>query len=369
MNTSNSARAGKKRVEVLCLTYGEPPTNGWWTQACYSLSILNRLTRRVAPIPLYVMPIIAAKRGRFRSKMFHAENYHSPLEDISRRQVAAIQRELNAAQPDVEFNVRLVLEFRKPYIWTVLKSLLVDPPDELVILPLYVADSNFTSGVSKADLRKFVATPGRRNPLPAPRYVERFGYDERAGKLLADYIWSHCERSGWSETKTRESVLILGAHGTIIRLPRHIESGARETRYLFGLIRKHLKPKFRSVRIGWLNHVLGGTWTFPAVTEAAKESQASGIRKVVYLPFGFVADNGETQLEGRQQLGEFQWDDMLYLPCPNDDAALMRLLAQRVLERLDGPPASWEDYGAAADAAGSAPVALAASTPGYTPRG
>lgn len=276
--------------------------------------------------------------------MFRAENWHSPLEEISRKQVAAIQKHLNEMRPDVEFTVRLVLEFRKPYIWTVLRELFKTRPDEVIVLPLYVADSNFTSGVSKADLKEFAVKFSNKVPLPAPRYVEGFGFDERAGKLLADFIWSHCERAGWTEEKTRQSVLILGAHGTIIRLPKTIESGARETRWLFGQIRKHLKPKFRSVRIGWLNHTLGGTWTFPAVTESAGESQASGIKNVVYLPFGFIADNGETQLEGKQQLGEFQWDDMLYLPCPNDDEPLMQLLAQRIIERLDGPPANWSEF-------------------------
>lgn len=344
MSDNGRSASARKRVEVLCLTYGEPPTNDWWTQTIYSLSILNRLTRRVAPLPRYIIPLIAAKRGRLRSKAFNAEKWNSPLEGISRRQVSALQQQLAQMRPNIDFHVRLVLEFRKPYIWTVLKNLFAKTPDELVILPLYVADSNFTSGVSKADLREFLEALHEENPVPAPRYVEGFGYDERAGKLLADFIWSHCERAGWTEEKTSKAVLILGAHGTIIRLPKHIESGARETRILYGNIRKHLKSKFRSVRIGWLNHTLGGTWTFPAVTDSARESQESGIRKVVYLPFGFLADNGETQLEGRQQLGEFAWEEMLYLPSPNEDAKLIKLLAQRVLERLDGPAACWSEF-------------------------
>src|SRR5215218_8179 len=90
-----------KRVEVLCLTYGEPPTNDWWTQTRYSLSILNRLTRRVAPIPAWVTPIIAAKRARIRSKTFRQEKWNSPLEEISRKQVAALQAQLNTMRPEI----------------------------------------------------------------------------------------------------------------------------------------------------------------------------------------------------------------------------------------------------------------------------
>jgi len=332
----------RRRIEVLCLTYGEPPSNSWWEQSKYSLSILNRLTRRVAPIPRWVTPIIAAKRGRFRSKMFRAENWTSPLEEISRAQVVELQKRLNAADANADFHVRLVLEFRPPYIWHHLNHLRKNSPDEIVILPLYVADSNFTSGISRKDLEEYHTRTRGRHGLPAPKYVEGFGFDTRAGDIMARFIEQHCERAGWDEAKCRESVLILGAHGTLIRPPLGINSGARETRYLFGQIRNHLRSRFRSIRIGWLNHVLGGVWTFPAVTDSARESQEQGISNVVYLPFGFVADNGETQLEGKAQLGELTWNDVLYLPCPNDDAALMDLLAQRVLERLGGPDEHWE---------------------------
>ncbi len=359
MTAQGNSTSARRRVEVFCLTYGEPPENTWWEQTKYSLSILNRLTRRVAPLPLWLTPIIAAKRGRFRAKMFKAEGWSSPLEELSQRQVNALQKQLSESHPDIDFHVRLVLEFRPPYIWDHLDSLRKNPPDEIVILPMYVADSNFTSGISRKDLEQYHARTSGRHGLPAPKYVRGFGFDERTGKVMAQFISDHCDRAGWDEAKCRETVLILGAHGTLIRPPLGINSGARETRYLFGQIRHHLRSRFRSVRIGWLNHVLGGVWTFPAVTDSASESQESGIRKVVYLPFGFIADNGETQLEGKGQLGEFEWEDMLYLPCPNDDIRLIELLAQRVSERLSGPSEKWEtiaDGNAALEYKGQPPV-------------
>lgn len=340
--------AKKPRVEVLCLTYGEPQENVWRPQYEYSLSILNRLTRRVAPIPKFVTPLLAARRGRIRAKNFNEIGWNSPLEEYSRRQVEALQQRLEAVRPEVDWHVRLVFEFRRPYIWEFLEPMLQSPPDEIILLPLYVADSDFTSGVSRTDLERFDREVRQRmqaNPLPAPRYLEGFGFDERSGEVLADFIWRHCQEAGWDEEKCRNAVLILGAHGTLIRPPVGVNSGAKETRFLFGLIRRHLKPRFRSMRIGWLNHTLGGTWTFPEVADSARESHEQGIRDVVYFPFGFVADNGESQLEGKGQLEEFEWNNLLYLPCPNDDPAFMNYLALRVLERLDAPAGRWEGIG------------------------
>jgi len=336
------------KVTVLCLTYGEPPENKFVPQFRYSWSILNRLTRRVAPIPLVVTPLLAARRGRERAIKFNEIGWNSPLENHSRAQVAALQENLQQQRPDVNWDVKLVYEFRDPYLRSFLETMVSDPPDEIVMVPLYVADSDFTSGVSRTDLERFDRSIRRRrhvNPLPAPRYLEGFGFDPRSGKVLADFIWGQVTQSGWTEEQTRESVLILGAHGTVIFPPPGINNSAKETRVLFGQIRSHLKDKFQSVRIGWLNHVLGGVWTFPEVADSARESHEQGIRKVVYYPFGFTADNGESQLEGKMQLANFQWDAMLYLPCPNADPAYIGLLSDRVMERLDGPPASWLGIG------------------------
>ena len=337
-----AADSKRRIVEVLCLTYGEPPENTWAAQTTYSLSILNRLTRRVAPIPLYITPLIAARRGWIRAKTFRKLNWRSPLEEISARQVAALEQRLKAARPDLDFRARLVLEFRPPYLQNVLGLMVANHPDELIIQPLYVADSDFTSGVSQTDLQNFHRKLSGRHGVPAPKYVEGFGFDERAGECFARFIMRKCDEAGWNAEQLKKSVLILGAHGTIIRPPIGVNNGARETRYVYGLIRKHVKHHFKSVRIGWLNHTVGGEWTFPTVGQAAEESQKQGIRSTVYMTFGFMGDNGETQLEGPAQLNEYTWDSQLVIPSPNDDPEFMDLLSTRVLERLDGPDASWE---------------------------
>ncbi len=335
--TEKSAQSRPRRVEIFCLTYGEPAEHAFRAQFDYSLSILRRLTLRVAPIPKFVLPLLAARRGLIRVKNFKERGYHSPLEGISAAQAAKVEAILRRKRPDVEFHARMVMEFRAPYIWEHLDKLRADAPDELVILPLYMAESDFTGGISRTDLGDYQRQTEGRHGLPQPAYLNGFGFDERMGAVLAEHVWKHCIDGGWTPEKCRESALILGAHGTLQFPPAGINSGARETIFLFGLIRKHLKDRFKTVRIGWLNHSLGGKWTFPAVDESAKECWDQGLRHVVYFPFGFMGDNAESQVEGRDALAKFQWEDMLYLPCPNDADAFCEVLADKVLERLDDP--------------------------------
>jgi protoheme ferro-lyase len=54
---------------------------------------------------------------------------------------------------------------------------------------------------------------------------------------------------------------------------------------------------------------------------------AAGFTRAVYFPYGFLADNAETQLEGRIALRDRPEIEAWHLPCLNADARLMGTLA------------------------------------------
>ncbi len=342
MTATTQAPTTRKRVEVICLTYGEPPEHKWRPQYEYSLSILRRLTLRVAPIPKFLLPLFAARRGRIRKQGLIENQYFSPLNEISHAQANAVAETLKQRQPNVDFHVACIFEFCAPFLLDYLETLKKNPPDEIVVLPLYLAEGDFTSGVSRTDFSTFHRACSGTNPLPAPMYVKGLGFDQKLGKVLADFIWQHCQEAGWSEDKCANAALILGAHGTIVYPPPGINNGGKETCHAFGMIRTNLRERFKRIRIGWLNHTLGGKWTEPEVAQSAREVQEVGVRDVVYFPFGFLGDNGESQQEGRAALDEFEWNDMLYLPCPNTHGPFIEYLADKVVERLDQPREDWE---------------------------
>ncbi|MGF1571796.1 MAG: ferrochelatase [Sumerlaeia bacterium] len=341
---SNSTE--KKRVHVFCLTYGEPPENKWYPQFQYSWLILNRLTRRVAPIPKFITPLLAARRGLIRTKTFNDLGWNSPLEEISKKQVQVLQKIFDRIDPETHYTVELVCEFRLPLLDHYLKKLQKNPPDEILVLPLYVAESDFTTGISRTDFETFHKKTQGMHGLPAPRYIKGFGFDERFAAAYEEFIWNYCKQNGWSEEKCQNSALVLGAHGTVVTIPPGYNSGAQETQNLFRLIRNRMKNRFEWVRIGWLNHELGGMWTCPSCEVTGEEVHKRGIKNVVYFPFGFIGDNGESMLEGRDQLGD-EWDDLLYLPCPNDNEQVLGVMAQMGVEALNDPNGreDWETIG------------------------
>ncbi|MBN1476359.1 ferrochelatase, partial [Candidatus Sumerlaeota bacterium] len=167
----------RERVLTLALTYGEPPEARFGPQFRYSLSILRRLTRRVAPIPRPILPLIALLRGRTRVKTWRKENFSSPLERITEEQARSLAAVLRQRDPSREYDVRVVYEFRPPLLPEVLDGLGANPPDRLLLMPMYLPDSDFTTGISRDDVRAWERRRGR--PFtPTPELVGEFSEDE-----------------------------------------------------------------------------------------------------------------------------------------------------------------------------------------------
>ncbi|MCH8332765.1 ferrochelatase [Candidatus Sumerlaeota bacterium] len=322
--------------KVLLLTYGEPESNRFSDQFWYSLSILNRLTRRVAPIPRPALPLIAWKRARRRVREWRPSDFGSPLEAITRRQAELLAAKLNAelqregSGETAAWEVEPVFEFRKPMLIPTLRAMAADSSGPVFILPAYVADSAFTDEISRSDIEKLESRGGS---LPfAVHYVSDFANDPALAEIMADFILDQLRERGLADGATSCWGLILGSHGTLVNPPIPIETGLSAMLGLYEAILKRVGSRFASCSLGWLNHTLGGKWTEPSLREAASAMREAGITKIVYYPFGFFADNAETLLEGETILKPFGFERIEHLPCMNEEGALISFLARRVIE-------------------------------------
>ena len=319
------------RRHVVLLTYGEPPAPAFLAQLRYSWRILLGLTRSVAPIPPAVLPLIALSRARTRWSTWRAERYGSPLEAITREQAAGLARALAARAPGTEWQAHVAYEFRDPLLTTLLARLPAGEPVD--ILPMYVADSAFTHEISRATLRGMASTLGARAaaarvlpPLPEATFAA----------VAARHVEREIESRGIGG---REWALLLAAHGTLLEPPRPMETGRLATEGICAAIAERLKPRFGVIRNGWLNHVYGGRWTEPPADQALREIAEAGYRRVVYFPFGFSADNAESELEGRVALRTVPRLESVHLPCVNAEREFIDALAEQVIAASGAAPA------------------------------
>jgi protoheme ferro-lyase len=300
---------------VILVTYGEPVTAAFVDQLVYSWRILIGLTRSVADIPAPLIPLIALSRGRGRNTLWTRENYSSPLEPITAAQAERLRSILSAGGD--QWTVHVAYEFRAPLVASVVESIPASEP--VFIAPMYAADSAFTHELS----RQAVSGINTRRVVPAvvlpPLDVRTLA--ELSAKHVMDFIAT-------DSAAPSSRALVLAAHGTLLNPAKPIDTGRAATESLCRGIDQRLSTCFGMVANGWLNHTRGGKWTEPPIEETLKRVSAAGYKDVVYYPYGFLADNAESQLEGRLAAAAHPEMRVRFVPCLNDSPDLMRAIAK-----------------------------------------
>ncbi len=305
---------------LVLVTYGEPPSPSLVEQLVYSWRILQGLTRSVADIPQVAIPFIAWSRGHGRRRLWKAHGYASPLEPITRAQALAVGDVLNAQQAG-PWMVHVAYEFRRPFLDQVLGAIPADEP--VWVAPIYAADSAFTHELSRQATAAALRQLARQAPVRVLPALDL----ERLADISAAHVLAELGETGTGP----EIALVLAAHGTLLEPARPIDTGRCATERLYGAIRTRLSPRFGLILNGWLNHTRGGRWTEPPIEETLQRVAATGFTKVVYYPYGFLADNAESQLEGQLAARARPELTVRFLPCLNDSPALATALAGQVI--------------------------------------
>ncbi len=307
---------------VVLLTYGEPPAASLADQFAYSWRILFGLTRLVAPIPTWLVPILALRRALLRTSAWILERYRSPIEAITRAQARGLADALAERAPDRAWRVDVAYEFRDPTLEAVLAGL--REGEGATVVPMYLAESEFTHELSRRRLAEAGGARSRVRVVPALDA-------EALAELSARHVERELERRGVASGT--EWALVLAAHGTLVDPPRPMNTGREATEEVARGIARRLEGRFGAIVPAWLNHAMGGTWTAPAAHDAVRRLADEGYRRIVYFPYGFVADNAESQLEGRVLLrAERRLEEVVHLPCLNAGRHYLDALAAAVLE-------------------------------------
>lgn len=316
------------RRHVILVTYGEPPTPAFLPQLRYSWRILLGLTRSIAPIPRPLLPLIALRRARLRRKTWTDENYGSPLEPLTRRQALGLGAALETLAPLTQWRVAVAYEFRDPLLHVLLDR--ISPGERVDVVPMYAAESAFTHDLSRAAVGAWLrAGYGVANRRPAPVLVCPALDEPTLARISARHIRRTLAGSG--KQGGPDCALILAAHGTLLKPPGNLATGREATERIGHLIAGELAGDFGMVRNGWLNHVYGGQWTEPSMEDALRQVAEAGYRRVVYFPYGFVADNAESELEGRMALRGRPELDPVHLPCLNASGEYLGAVARQIV--------------------------------------
>ena len=322
------------RVAVLLMGYGE--VESYDDFANYNEQALNLLTAKFAPVPNWIYPPLAKLLALFD---FHEwshqhNNFISPHNQIFERQREGIERELQQTWGE-KVKVFKAFNFCAPFLpEQVLTQIKKEGFDKLLIYPLLVVDSIFTSGIAVEQVNKALVnlSEGEEHWLKNSRYIPSFYNRPAYIKLLARMVEEKIATELAQAYLPSQIGIVLMNHGCPHKA-KGFTSGIDESQALYELVRGELIDKYPLISVGWLNHDTPLIeWTQPNVELAAKNLIELGATAVMMMPIGFATENHETLLDVDHIIHHLQHRHsgvtFVHMPCVNDDPEFLKMAAE-----------------------------------------
>lgn len=330
---SSAAAASQDRVAVLLMGYGE--VESYEDFANYNEQALNLLTAKFAPVPTWVYPPLAKLLAVFDLHEWSHQHDHfiSPHNAIFERQRAGIEKCLQAKWGD-RVQVFKAFNFCAPFLpEQVLTEIKAQNFDKLLIYPLLVVDSIFTSGIAVEQVNKALTTlgDGGEHWVKGTRYIPSFYNEPEYIDLMAQLVEDKIKADLAVAHLPSQTGIILMNHGCPHKA-KGFTSGIDESQALYERVREKLIHRYPLISVGWLNHQTPLIeWTQPNAELAAKNLMDLGVTALVFMPIGFATENHETLLDVDHIIHGLrrQRPDVTFvqMECVNDHPAFLQMAA------------------------------------------
>jgi ferrochelatase len=325
--------APEDRVAVLLMGYGE--VESYEDFANYNEQALNLLTAKFAPVPTWVYPPLAKLLAVFDLHEWSHQHDHfiSPHNAIFEHQRAGIEQRLQAEWGD-RVKVFKAFNFCAPFLpEQVLTEIKAQGFHKLLIYPLLVVDSIFTSGIAVEQVNKALAAlaDSTQHWVEGMRYIPSFYNEPAYIKLMAKMVEEKITHDLTVAHLPSQIGIVLMNHGCPHKA-KGFTSGIDESQALYERVREELIYRYPLVSVGWLNHQTPLIeWTQPNAELAAKNLIDLGATALVFMPIGFATENHETLLDVvhiihglRRKHPEVTYVQM---PCVNDHPEFLQMAA------------------------------------------
>lgn len=320
------------RVAVLLTGYGE--VEDYDNFASYNRQALDLLTTKFAPIPKAVTPVLSwylANADRKEWEQQH-DGFVSPHNAVFEQQRDGIEQVLQARWGN-RVQVFKAFNFCEPYLpEQVLADIKRQGFDKILIYPLLVVDSIFTSGIALEQVNNGIAQlSGEQDTwVKGIRYIPSFYNQPDYIDLLARQVEERAESLHSAYLPSQVGIVLMN-HGCPEEAGGY-ETGEYESQALYDQVREQLVNRYPLISIGWLNHDTPFvSWTKPDADQAAENLIALGAQAVIFAPIGFATDNHETILDVQHITEKLQqqYPDVTFLQmgCVNDHPEFLRMAA------------------------------------------
>jgi len=325
---------GNDRVAVLLMGYGE--VESYEDFANYNEQALNLLTAKFAPVPTWIYPPLAKILALFDRHEWDHQHDHfvSPHNAIFEQQRAGIEKYLQEKWGD-RIQVFKAFNFCAPFLPDqVLAEIKAQGFDKLLIYPLLVVDSIFTSGIAVEQVNSALSALADDNEhwVKGQRYIPSFYNEPAYIELMAQMVEEKIATDLAAAYLPSQIGIVLMNHGCPHKA-KGFTSGIVESQALYDAVRDELINRYALISVGWLNHDTPLIdWTQPNAFVAANNLIDLGAKAIVLMPIGFATENHETLLDVDHIIHALQrkHPDVTYvqMPCVNDRPEFLKMAAE-----------------------------------------
>ncbi|MEO8893996.1 MAG: ferrochelatase [Coleofasciculaceae cyanobacterium] len=330
---TSSKASGNERVAVLLMGYGE--VESYEDFANYNEQALNLLTAKFAPVPTWVYPPLAKLLAIFDLHEWGHQHgdFISPHNKIFEQQRAGIEKNLQETWGE-RVKVFKAFNFCAPFLpEQVLTEVKAEGFDKLLIYPLLVVDSIFTSGIAVEQVNNALVslTDGAEHWIKGQRYIPSFYNEPDYINLVAQLVEEKIAKDLAVAHLPSQTGIVLMNHGCPHEA-KGFTSGIVESQAMYELVREKLMYKFPLISVGWLNHQTPLIkWTQPNAELAAQNLIDLGATAIVYMPIGFATENHETLLDVHHITHDLKRRNphvtYVEMPCVNDHPDFLKMAA------------------------------------------
>ena len=323
----------KDRVAVLLMGYGE--VESYEDFANYNEQALNLLTAKFAPVPTWVYPPLAKLLAVFdlHEWSHQHDQFISPHNAIFEKQRAGIEQELQSQWGD-RVEVFKAFNFCKPFLpEQVLETVKAQGFTKLLIYPLLVVDSIFTSGIAVEQVNNALAklSEGSEHWVKGVRYIPSFFNEPAYLDLMVQMVEEKIEAELANAYLPSQIGIVLMNHGCPFEA-KGFTSGIDESQMLYERVRERLIHRYPLISVGWLNHQTPLIkWTQPNAKLAAQNLIELGAKALVFMPIGFATENHETLLDVDHIIENVRAKhkdvSFIQMPCVNDHPIFLTMVA------------------------------------------
>ena len=321
------------RVAVLLMGYGE--VESYEDFANYNEQALNLLTAKFAPVPTWVYPPLAKLLAIFDLHEWGHQHgdFISPHNKIFEQQRAGIEKNLQESWGE-RVKVFKAFNFCAPFLpEQVLTEIKAEGFDKLLIYPLLVVDSIFTSGIAVEQVNNALValSDGNEHWVKGQRYIPSFYNEPDYIELVARLVEEKIAKDLAVAHLPSQTGIVLMNHGCPHEA-KGFTSGIVESQAMYELVREKLMYKFPLISVGWLNHQTPLIkWTQPNAELAAQNLIDLGATAIVYMPIGFATENHETLLDVHHITHDLKRRNphvtYVEMPCVNDHPDFLKMAA------------------------------------------